>query len=770
MTTPDSRIALTFGASTSTAPSRPFRPGAPNVLLVLLDDLGFAQLGCFGSDIETPTFDAIAARGVRFTNFHTTALCSPTRACLLSGRNHHRVGMGFLPDLPTRFPGYSGRIPPEAGLLPEILREEGYATYLVGKWHLTPRDERTPAGPFTTWPLGKGFERFYGFLGGDANQWTPDLVNDNTYVDPPRRPEDGYHLNEDLADHAIDYLRTLRAHQPDRPWFCFYSTGATHAPHHVPREWADRYRGRFDDGWDAWRERTLERQQRMGIVPAGTELSPRPGWVAAWSACSADERRVYARMMEVFAGFLSHTDHHLGRVLNYLEQTGELDDTIVVVASDNGCSAEGGPHGSVNELRFIENLHEDFALNLAQIDELGGWRTYNHYPWGWALAGNTPLRRWKRYTWEGGVRDPLIVSWPGGLDPAVQGAVRDHYTHAIDVLPTVLDCLDVAAPSTLRGVGQMSLDGVSFRHLLDPDGAAAPPVRTTQYYEMWGSRAIYHDGWKAVTDHVNQQHPAERDLTTGSTAFDDDVWSLFRVADDFAEVHDLAAERPDVLDDLVARWHAEAGRNGVLPLSDGVVDRFAHMDFRWLRGRRRYDLPAGVAVHEEAGPALGADFAMTAELGGDGLRTGDEGLLCEQGDWTNGWAWYVRDGDLAFVLNYVGESLHVVRAPVPAGATALGLTFARTEAGGGRVRLLADGIELTDTEVAKPIPFRWTPNGAFLTVGHGRGFPVCDEYVPPFRFSGPLRRVVVVTGAADITDVVDLADAARDREMQLRHQ
>ncbi|HEY7134462.1 MAG TPA: arylsulfatase [Acidimicrobiia bacterium] len=755
------RIAVSTSQSVSEPSGWPAFPRAGmNVVLVVLDDLGFAQLGCFGSDIDTPGFDALAAGGLRFTNFHTTALCSPTRACLLTGRNHHRVGVGFLPDVPMRFPGYTGRIPPEAATLAEILSEVGYATFAIGKWHLTPRDERTPAGPYAQWPLRKGFDRFYGFLGGDSNQWTPDLVRDNTYVEPPRRPEEGYHLSEDLADRAIAYVRELRVHQPERPFFLYLAPGATHAPHHVPREWIERYAGRFDDGWDVWRERTLERQRAMGVVPDRAELSARPRWVQEWATLPSDERRLYARMQEVFAGFASHADHHVGRVMTELEATGELDRTMVLVVSDNGCSSEGGPHGSVNELRFIADLHEDLAQNLELIDELGGFRTYNHYPWGWALAGNTPLRRWKRYTWEGGIRDPFILRWPGRVRDA--GGVRAQYCHAVDVLPTVLEALDVPMPERVRGVAQMSVDGVSLATLVDD--AAAREVRATQYYEMWGSRAIYHDGWKAVTDHVNQQHRGERELTDGSADFATDQWLLFDVRDDFSEVHDRAEEQPAKLRELVDRWWVEAGRNGVLPLDDGIVDRFPHVDFRWLRGRSRYELHPGAAIHEEAGPSLvGTDFAMVAVLDGP-LAESHEGVLCEQGDWTNGWAWFVADRSVTWVLNYVGEASHAVRVAVPVGATTLGFSFTRRDGGGGVGRVLADGAVVHEEDVPLDVPFRWSPNGAFLTVGFGRGFPVCDDYRPPFRFDGPLARVVVTVGDASDPDSLRAVGTA------LRHQ
>jgi arylsulfatase A-like enzyme len=755
------RIGTTTTTSVSTPSLWPaFPPGGTNVVVVVLDDLGFAQLGCFGSDLETPTFDRLAAGGLRFTNFHTTAMCSPTRACLLTGRNHHRVGVGFLPDVPMRFPGYTGRIPSEAATLAEILRERGYATFAVGKWHLTPRDERTPAGPFEQWPLGKGFERFYGFLGGDANQWTPTLVRDNTSVDPPRRPEEGYHLSEDLADRAIGYLRELRAHQPERPFVLYFSTGATHAPHHAPRDWIDRYTGRFDDGWDDWRDKTLARQRELGIVPAHAELSERPPWVQEWASLPPEEQRLYARMQEVFAGFASHADHHVGRVIDELERMGELERTVVVVISDNGCSSEGGPHGSVNELRFIADMHEDLAQNLEMIDELGGFRTYNHYPWGWALAGNTPLRRWKRYTWEGGIRDPFILHWPGRVvDP---GGVRAQYCHAVDVLPTVLEACGMEPPERVRNVAQMSYDGVTLSPVVDDPAAAE--MRTTQYYEMWGSRAIFHDGWKAVTDHVNQQHRGERELTAGSSDFELDQWSLFNLAADFSEVHDLATEEPKRLQQLIDAWWLEAGRNGVLPLDDGIAQRFTHIDFRWLHGRNRYELLRGTSLHEEAGPALfGTDFALVAVFGAP-LDAGDEGLICEQGDWTNGWAWFLADGSVTWVLNFVGASVHRVQAPVPSGAETLGFALQRRTEGGAICSMFAGGELLVTTEIPVDIPFRWNPNGAFLTVGNGSGFPVCDDYTPPFPFTGTLDRVVIGVGDAR------LPEPGRQVDLALKHQ
>jgi len=731
-------VALTAVGSSSALAELPFRVGAPNVVVVVLDDTGFAQLGCYGSDIATPTIDALAARGVRLTNFHTTAVCSPTRACLLTGRNHHRVGVGMLPDLPMNFPGYTGRIPDEAGTLAQILLTEGYATFAVGKWHLTPRDQRSPSGPFENWPLGKGFEHFYGFLGGDANHWAPELVRDNSYVDPPRTPDEGYHLSEDLADEAIARLRELRRNQPTRPFLLWLAMGATHAPHHVTPEWTDPYRGQFDPGWDTWRHETLRRQIRLGIVPPGTELPTPSEHVPVWDDLDADHRRLYARMMEVYAGFLTHADAQIGRVLEALDDLDERDDTIVVLMSDNGASGEAGPHGSVSEFRFAQGRDEDVELNLRLIDELGGRRTYNHYPWGWAEAGNTPVRRFKRYTFEGGVRDPCIISWPAGL--AERGGIRHQYCHAVDLLPTVLDLVAVEAPEVLAGIEQMSLDGVSLRPVLTTPHAADP--RVGQYYECWGSRAMYEDGWKVVTNHVNQLTHAERDLIAGSSDFASDHWHLFDSRSDPAENHDVSDAHPEIRDRLVARWYEEAERNGVLPLSDGVMDRLAHLFLPWPTGAARVELRPGERVFEDNTPVLSNGFTITARLGAP-LRRDAVGVLAEQGDYNGGWVWYSADGSLTFAVSFVSEYVTRVTAAIPTGASVLRVIGRRTGDGMDLV-CDADGTLVASAGLPHGWPGLWTPNSsASLLVGVGRHLPVCDGYDPTVPFSGALERLVV---------------------------
>lgn len=751
-------INLALNESSSPPAPMPYRAGAPNVVVIVLDDLGFGQLGCFGSDLDTPNIDRLAARGLRYTNFHTTAVCSPTRACLLTGRNHHRVGMGMLPDLPVNYPGYTGQFPPGAGTMAQILRAEGWSTTAIGKWHLVPRDQRA-TGPFHMWPTGLGFERYYGFLNGETNQWTPNLVRDQTHVEPPRDPHDGYHLDADLADEAIRQLRDLRLHNPMRPFLLWYATASPHAPHQVAPEWSDRYRGRFDEGWDVWRERTFDRQKELGVVPSYAELSARPPWVEAWSDIDADRRRLYSRMMEVFAGFFSHADHHIGRVLDEIERSGQADNTVVLLISDNGCSAEGGPNGSWNQLRhYINDEEDDLSKELAHYDDLGGFRSSGHYPWGWALAGNTPFQRWKRYTFEGGVRDPLIISWPGQVpDP---GGLRDQYCHAIDLLPTVLDLLRVKAPAELDGVPQMSLDGVSVRPTLDD--VDAPDPRTAQYFECWGSRAIYVDGWKAVTNHVNQLTAAERDAVIGSASFATDEWMLFDTVTDFTESHDLASQHPEKLAELVARWHEEAECNQVLPIDDGRDNRVAQMHLPWLHFQGTYDLRPGDKLHESHAPMLMGGFRMAASFD-DALGADASGVLCEQGDWMAGWAWFLRDGEITWILAWNGEE-HRLNSSMPIGTTTAVVDAVPRRPTGFDLRMHLDDALVAETVLPIEFPPAIAPDGAFLTVGYGRPFPVCDDYEPPAPAPAGFVGVRIDVGAPPPFDF------AAEHARAMRHQ
>lgn len=715
-----------------------------NVLVVLLDDVGFAQLGCFGSDIATPNIDRLAGQGLRYNRFHVTAICSPTRAALLTGRNHHAVGMGFLCDLPTTHPGYTARIPSSAASLARVLRDAGWNTMAVGKWHLTPRDDRSAAGPFDTWPQGQGFERYYGFLHGDANQWTPTLVRDSSPVEPPRTPEEGYHLTEDLVDQALVMLKDQHHAAPDKPFFLYFAPGVGHAPHQVSQEWSDRYAGSFDQGWEQWRREVFERQVALGVVPEGTTLTERPDWIPDWETLTDEERRLFARFHEVYAGFLTHFDHHLGRLLDGLEELGVLDDTMVVLSSDNGASAEGGRVGSLNEHRFGFGQPDVLADNLAAYDDLGGFRAYNHYPWGWAWAGNTPFHLWKRYTWLGGTRTPLIIKPAGGSADA--GAVREQVCHVIDLFPTVLEACGVDAPTTVAGVEQQPVDGAS---LLPTFGDPAREVRATQYFEMMGSRSIIHDGWKATTDHVSQGVLDEAALP-GSRDYDADRWSLFRLADDFAEAHDVADEHPAVVAELERVWWAEAERNRVLPLQDSLMGRLEAMEApRWPIPPRLVIRPGANPVADEVVPSLAMGTLIEADL--DVPAGGGEGVLAAMGDWTNGWALVVLDGCPTFLLNCTSTPA-AVRAtdPLTEGRHRVGFRF---DVGRGAGVLLVDGQEVAVQELPLGMGASGLQiGGGGLRLGHDAGFPVSDDYAPPFPWTGTLRTVTFLDAFAPPVD------------------
>jgi arylsulfatase len=725
----------TLEDSTPWWPPVPSAPdGAPNIVMVLLDDVGYAQFGCYGSDIATPTFDRLAAGGLRYSNFHTTALCSPTRACLLTGRNHHASGMGRIVEFASGFPGYDATMPKANGFLSEILGPVGYACFAVGKWHLAPASEMAAGASHQRWPLGRGFDRFYGFLGGETDQYHPDLVHDNHQIDPPRTPEEGYHLSEDLADQAISYLTDLRAASPERPFFLYFTPGACHSPHQVPEPYRERYKGKFDLGWDRWREQIFERQQQSGLLPPGTQLSERPHWIQAWDNCSDDERRLYGRMMEVYAGFLEHTDEQVGRVVDFIESLGELDNTIVLIMSDNGASAEGGPRGSFNENFFFNRVPESLEENLRRIDELGGPESHNHYAWGWAWAGNTPLKRWKRETHEGGVTDPLIVSWPDGIGRP--GEVRQQYVHAIDVLPTLLDVIGIHMPDEIAGVPQRAVDGASFKSTLTDGSASAP--RQTQYYEMLGCRAIYHDGWKAVTF-----RPMVGFAYEGSDPrkpFDEDKWELYHVAVDFSETVDLADEEPERLREMVDLWWSEAERNQVLPVTN-QPGRHGDRRFR----RERYEYRAGMSVLP---PTLAPNlrnrgYRMTVEL--DVPASGAEGVIVTNGSQTGGYSLYLQGGRIHWTYNFLGFQITTISSeePIGPGPCSIELTFTPTGRFQGDIVIARDGVPLAKGHLAQTTPVTYGIIGGF-TVGYQRGTAVSPSYKSPFALpDGVLTRVVV---------------------------
>ena len=753
------------------APARA-RDGAPNVLFCVLDDVGYGQLSSFGGLVETPNIDRVAAQGLRYANMHTTALCSPSRSCILTGRNHHSNGVACVMELATGFPGYDGRMPFENGMLPEMLLDQGYNTFALGKWHLSPSEDNTPAGPFHRWPLGRGFERYYGFLGGETNQWYPDLTQDNTPITETRTPEDGYHLSEDLADHAIKLMRDAHVNAPEKPFFMYYAPGAGHAPHHVSKEWADRYKGKFDGGWDAYRETVFARQKELGLFPAEATLSPRDPDVPEWDSLTDDERRLYTRMMEVFAGFVSHADHHFGRILDSLEQIGELENTIVMVISDNGASAEGGVSGSFNEMLFFNNVPESFEQNLAKIDELGGPTSYNHYPWGWTWAGNTPFRRWKRETYRGGATDPFIVSWPAGM--AARGEIRTQYAHVIDMVPTVLDALGVEAPRAIRGVEQSPIEGVSFAHTFDAPDAATK--HDTQYFEMFGHRSVYHDGWRAVCPWPapNYTEAAQLGRAVGSPItpevleqLDREGWELYDMAGDPTESSNVAAEHPDRLRDMIARWWEEAEKYKVLPLDGSLLARISTERPQTSEPRSRFVYyPGGSVVPPFAAPPLfNRPHSIEADV--EIANADTAGILVAQGGDAGGYTLFVEGGRLHFIYNYVGRDQFEVVSPdvLPKGRHALRYEFEPTgepdlkngKGVPGRAQLYVDGQLVANAEFPHTTPLIFELEG--LSCGYDFGAPASAAYEPPFTFSGTLHSVTFDVTGELITD--DEAEMAR---------
>jgi arylsulfatase len=731
------------------------KEGSPNILYIVLDDVGFGQISSFGGLCETPNLDRLAQNGLRYRNFHTTALCSPTRSALLTGRNHHTNAMAGIVEFPAGYPGYTCEIPFENGLLPEMLTPHGYAAYAVGKWHLTPQAEANMAARRDRWPLGRGFERFYGFLGGDTDQYNPDLVEDNHEVDQPKTAEEGYHLTEDLADKAIEYLTDLRNVEPNKPFFLYFATGAGHAPHHAPKEWIEKYKGKFDMGWEKARETIIARQKEMGIVPANTDLTPRPHWIQEWDSLPESERTLYSRMMEVFAGFISHTDHHIGRVLDFLEETGDLENTIIVAISDNGASAEGGPHGVMNEASFFNRLPETPEESLARIDDLGTPRAYNHYPFGWAWAGNTPFQRWKREVHEGGVADFCIVHWPAGVK--AKSEVRGQYAHAVDVTPTILEAIGIDPPPQIKGVTQSPLQGISFADTLN-DGNA-PSNHVTQYYEMLGNRAIYHNGWKAVTYHGTEGMIYDG-TTDPSKHIDEDTWELYNVQEDYSECHDLAGERPEKLRELQDLWWIEAARNNVLPVTGVMLGRG--------RGRPRVGGERHRFVYRPGGASV--EFFAAANVKNRSHKiiaqvevaaVGAEGVLLCSGSRFGGYSLYIKDGNLCYDYNLLGRGHYKMTStePVPSGASTLSFEFEKTGpqpfGAGGNARLLINDRVVGESQFPMTVPLMFGL-GEAVRCGFDQGATVSDDYVAPFHFTGRIKQVVVeVEGRA-----------ARDRQQE----
>jgi len=737
------------------------KEGMPNVLFIVQDDTGFGQMGCYGSPIETPNIDGLAKNGLLFNNMHTTALCSPTRSCILTGRNHHSNAMACITEGSTGYPGSNGIIPFENGFLSEILLQNGYNTYALGKWHLTPATELSGAGPYDRWPLGRGFERFYGFLGADSHQYYPDLVYDNHQVEPPKAPEEGYHFTEDITDKAISFIADAKQVAPNKPFFMYFCPGAAHAPHHVPKEWADRYKGRFDMGWDKYREMVFERQKKLGIVPQDAELSRHDPDVKPWDRCSPEEKKVYARMMEVFAGFLSHTDYHYGRLFEFLKSIGEWENTLIMFISDNGASAEGGPAGSVNENLFFNSIPESLEDNLKALDDLGGPKYYNHYPWGWTWAGNTPFRRWKRETYRGGISDPFIVHWPKGIK--ANGAIRTQYAHAIDMVPTVLELLGIEPPTKIRGVTQSPIEGLSFAHALD--NAKAPTRHITQYFEMMGHRSIYHDGWRAVCpwpgpSFTEAGKGVGEPIPAGTlTELDAKHWELYHVAEDFAENHNVAAENRAKLIEMVTQWYVEAGKYNVLPVDGRTMQRAMEERPLIAVDRPSYTYYPGTQVVPMPPSTFNRPHSFTADV--EIPASGAEGVLLSMGGVDGGYSFYLKDEKLCYLHNYVGKEVLIVRSrdSVPAGRHELRFEFEPTGApdirkgkgSPGRAQLYIDKKLVGQMEMAVTTPVSYGI-GAGLSVGADVGSPVTSDYGAPFPFTGKLFTVKVDVSGELIQD------------------
>lgn len=721
------KIGNTRAESTPSWPAGPDATG-PNLVIVLLDDVGFSDFGCYGSEIDTPVIDGLAASGLRYTSFHTTAMCSTTRASLLTGRNHHDVGMGCLANFDSGFPGYRGKIAAEVPTLAEVLRLAGYRNYLVGKWHATRLTETGPSGPFDGWPLGRGFDRFYGFLDAETDQYSPELVRDNSHIAAPGNHASGYHLTEDLIDQGLAFLKGHEANSPTVPWFLMVNPGACHAPHQAPKDLIDKYAARFAHGWDDVRAARLSRQIESGIVPAGTTLPPRNDRVQPWADHAPDEQRLFARLQGAYAAMLEHTDIHLGRLMQHLDDSGQADDTIVMVLSDNGASQEGGPLGFVNAMSVFNLVPEPMAEKLARIDDIGGPDTHSNFPWGWAMAANTPLKRYKQNTHGGGVRDPLVIHAPGVIpDP---GGVRERFCHVSDLAPTVLELLGLQPAE--------GMTGVSFAKTVS-NGEATPP-KTTQYFEMFGHRGLWHDGWKAVAFHQP------------GTDWEDDQWELYHLDADFSEVADLAAEEPDRLAALQQRWWDEARANQVLPLDDRFAERFGENAARHTGDRRTYVFWAGMGhLPSDVAPDLRSrSYRITADV--DIPDDGAEGVLIAHGDATCGYSLFMRNGHLVHDLSVGGKHETLTSAePVPTGRRCrLEFEMKRTAndtrfpTGLGVLRIDDREVGRFETDRIFWLLISWSG----LDVGLDRGTTVSDydgtgRHLGPFAFTGQLIKVTV---------------------------
>ena len=714
--------------------------GAPNILVILTDDIGFGASSTFGGPIPCPTLDRLAAQGLRYTEFHTTAMCSPTRAALLTGRNPHDVGSGRVTEASTAYDGYTSIIPKSAATIAEVLRLNGYSTSLVGKYHNVPDWESGPAGPFDRWPTQMGFEYFYGFLGGGTNQWAPGLYLGTEPIEPPH-DDPSYILERDLADRAIAWIQRQKAAAPDKPFFMHYATASGHAPHHAPRDWIEKFKGQFEGGWDHIRATTLARQKAQGVVPENTLLTERPKEIAAWDTLSDDEKTLYTRMIEVYAATVAFSDHQIGRVIDALRSMGELDNTLVVfIQGDNGASAEGGPHGELNEAMFMNGLSEALPVLLQNIDQLGGPMAYNHYPVGWAHAMDTPFQWFKQIASHfGGTRNGLVVSWPQRVKDT--GQVRTQFHHVIDIAPTLLDVLGLAPPAVVHGAPQQPLAGVSMAYSFDD--AQAPSRRRTQYFELVGNRAIYHDGWVAASGPVELPWAFSMKPET----IDNMRWELYHVAQDYSEAIDLAQREPAKLREMQELFWIEAARHHALPIIRGIGNMPGPLRPSGTRGRKAFTFYPGTRrVPPGSAPNLtNRSFRITADV--ELHAPGAEGVLFSQGGRFGGHALFLLKGKLVYHYNLLGQSRHAVEstALVPSGRHQLAMTFKTDGPGyglGGDVSLWLDDQPIGQGRLSRTVP--WVMSYVEgMNVGLDTGTPVSEDYAVPFAFAGVLHSVKV---------------------------
>jgi arylsulfatase A-like enzyme len=737
-------------------PIEPLRPpeGAPNVLIILLDDVGFGASSTFGGPCETPNFERLAGGGLRYNRFHTTALCAPTRAALLTGRNHHSVGMGGITEIATSAPGNNSLRPNSKAPLAQTLTLNGYSTAQFGKCHEVPVWQTSPMGPFDMWPTGSGFEYFYGFIGGEDNQWYPSLYEGTTRIEPSKTPEQGYHLTEDLADHAVSWVRSQKALMPDKPFFMYFAPGATHAPHHVPKDWIERYKGKFAHGWDRQRELTLERQKELGVVPPDTELTRRHDEIPAWDDMADELKPILERQMEIYAAFLAHTDHHVGRVVDAIDELGVLDDTLIfLIVGDNGASAEGTLNGTFNEMI---NFNAMAALETPQfmaerLDDFGGPESYNHYAVGWAWAMNAPFQWTKQVAshW-GGTRNGTVVHWPNGIE--AKGELRSQFGHVIDVAPTILEAAGIPEPTTVAGVTQSPMEGTSM--LYSFDDAEAPERHDLQYFEMFGNRGVYFKGWSAVTKHRTPWEMGAIELP----AFDDDVWELYNGQEDYSQAHDLAKEMPDRLHELQRLWLIEATKYNVIPLDDRTAERI-NPDLagrpQLVSGDTQVFYPGMTGLSENSVLSIkNKSFSITAQVVvPDGALNG---TLIAQGGAIGGWSLYTRDGRARFTYNLFGlqafateatESLTPGEHQVRLGFEYDGGGFAK----GGDVSLYYDGEKVGEgrVEATQPLVFS-ADEGLDIGVETGTAVaPECD--VESSDFTGEIRWIQLKLGDDDHT-------------------